>query len=599
VGIAACLLEDKNDYEAILDRGDDSTKTALFACARLLRAPLSVEKVAKNLHSKDPLLALAAERYLESEDSPEARRIVLSLHPNEARILGATTAFYPSRREKGIPNQFLMALMSTVNPVFVNPELIYRGHYGSEPFDGIEKRLQDEVKRDPSLLGVYNWNDNFVRVYKDRAVLSWEQDPARYRERNLSKEEFESFKGLLLHYKADELPPFLSCIRERCDTRELLMLGRNGGRRVFVRTSPMPPFFAELDRMFENLRRSPAAIKYWAGKDVPGLQVLFADDRMEAVTVWKNGSDLRLLASDKARRAEIDAEIRSHAENLPDDEVEESEFGEDRRISEETVKRQLDDLAWYDFSGGVLGSVVSQPAQAEYLPEKNDAKSSGDPWKSRAGAVEVRLVNGALQKVSGGRVTTIKTGNYFGPVITPDGRWVVATRADEENGDRLVRIDLRTNREFVLDEHEDRPAYRAIAFVPSMNRILVGPYEREEVYFGENPLADSGEFISPYSLLDPATGSRVPVRGEVRPLAQQTFRPLQPATNAFEFWAAIPKGDGTVVGIYNSRTFSLKPLLTLPKIKFDSMDMWVDQPGGKMYFVYQGHLLSTPIKIGP
>jgi hypothetical protein len=89
------------------------------------------------------------------------------------------------------------------------------------------------------------------------------------------------------------------------------------------------------------------------------------------------------------------------------------------------------------------------------------------------------------------------------------------------------------------------------------------------------------------------------VRGEVRPLAQQTFRPLQPATNAFEFWAAIPKGDGTVVGIYNSRTFSLKPLLILPKIKFDSMDMWVDQPGGKMYFAYQGHLLSTPIKIGP
>jgi len=33
IGIAACLLEDTGDYEAILDIGSAETKTALFACA--------------------------------------------------------------------------------------------------------------------------------------------------------------------------------------------------------------------------------------------------------------------------------------------------------------------------------------------------------------------------------------------------------------------------------------------------------------------------------------------------------------------------------------------------------------------------------------
>ncbi|HUR96576.1 MAG TPA: hypothetical protein VMZ26_00780, partial [Pyrinomonadaceae bacterium] len=88
-------------------------------------------------------------------------------------------------------------------------------------------------------------------------------------------------------------------------------------------------------------------------------------------------------------------------------------------------------------------------------------------------------------------------------------------------------------------------------------------------------------------------------RGEIRPLIQQTFRPLQPATAAFEFWAAIPKENETVIGLYNTRTFTLRPLLKLPKISFDSMDTWVDESGGKVYFVYEGHMLAAPIKTRP
>jgi hypothetical protein len=93
LGIAACLIEDANGYDVLLAGENTEAKTAMLACARLIRAALPVRRVAENLKSPNKLLAMAAERYLESEDSPEARQIVLSLHPNEAKIMGARTYF--------------------------------------------------------------------------------------------------------------------------------------------------------------------------------------------------------------------------------------------------------------------------------------------------------------------------------------------------------------------------------------------------------------------------------------------------------------------------------------------------------------------------
>jgi HEAT repeat protein len=121
VGISSCLIEDPNDLDAILNSPSDETKAAMLACARLIRAPLAVQKVAENLKSSDKLLALAAERYLETEDSPEARRIVISLHPNEAKILGATTVFSTGSTDNErsyTPN--LLELFGTVSEYYLH-----------------------------------------------------------------------------------------------------------------------------------------------------------------------------------------------------------------------------------------------------------------------------------------------------------------------------------------------------------------------------------------------------------------------------------------------------------------------------------------------
>ncbi|MEP6902810.1 MAG: hypothetical protein ABJA66_13745, partial [Actinomycetota bacterium] len=80
LGISSCLSEETNEFDVILGSDNLDAKIAMLGCARLIRAALPVQKVAENLKSQNKLLALAAERYLESEDSPEARQIVLSLH---------------------------------------------------------------------------------------------------------------------------------------------------------------------------------------------------------------------------------------------------------------------------------------------------------------------------------------------------------------------------------------------------------------------------------------------------------------------------------------------------------------------------------------
>jgi hypothetical protein len=376
------------------------------------------------------------------------------------------------------------------------------------------------------------------------------------------------------------------------------MIGRNGGRRVFVKASSLPPLFAELTRTFEDLRRPPSTIKYWAGKDVPGLEVLFADDRFDVRTAWKTGDDFRLLTVDKVRRVEINNELESFGETSGEsgESTYEEELSAEVALIMERQKRAFDEFAWFSFSGGALGPVTSQPADAQYIPVKDAfaVPSVVGHWKARAGAIEIRADEKGLYKLTAGKLSKIWTGGYAEPVITPDARWVVATKYDDEEGTRLVRLNLSTNKEFVVVPGE-LPADRAIAFIASINRVLVGGYSNRYDHYESESKEENGADGSGFSLLDPETGRLIRARGEVRPLAQQTFRALQPAANPFEFWAAIPKGDETVVGIYNTRIFTFKPVLKLPRIRFDSMDMWAAAGEGKVYFVYEGHLLAAPI----
>ena len=584
VGIAACLLENNSDYDGILTGGNAETKTAMLACARLIRARLPIRKVAENVQSPNKLLALAAERYLESEDSPEAQAIVFSLYPDKAKILGATAAFTTGTAASTTSN-FLAELFVSVDESFGS--LLYVTYEVNRKLGVKEKELQKEVQENQELLGVYAYDGNFIRIYKDKAVFSWEGDEARYNERTLSSAEFATIKNYLASQRVNELAPFLSLCEEGCESKELLMLGRQGGRRIFVRSDSPPDFFAELDRMFAEMRKPPAELHYRLEKNIAGLEILFADKNLQARTLWKNGSDFRVLIDDTEQRKQIDKELKMQDE--ADAEAENVDYEKADEISRKRrARREFENLTWYQVGKGKLDGSAAAPPQIEYLPPRDDSTvtATAEQWKARTPNFEIRADENGLYKNVRGRATKILSGFFDQPVVTPNGRWVIVTKYGGEDGENvLVRVNLLTNKQFPITLKK-YPRLSAVAAIPAVNKILIlaNNYEYDE----ESAVRDD------YFLLDAETGVIEAARGEISPLAQQTFRPLQPTAAADEFWAAIPNRTKkqTQVGIYNAETFSFKSKLEIPQILFDSMDLWVDEQENKIYFVYKGQLLG-------
>ena len=599
LGISACLIEDTNEYDSILAGENVEAKTAMLSCARLIRANLPVQKVAENLKSPNKILAIAAERYLIAEDSPEARQIVLALYPNEALVLGARTHF--GTGDSSIAHSaYLPPLFASVNGMLpAATYYIYSGYDADLTAD--EKKLQKEVKENQELLGVYAYDDNFVRIYKDKAVFSWQEDKARYRERELEKGEFDTLKNYLAAENVNELPPFLADCEGDCEGKELLMLGRQGGRRVFTFGDPKPKFFAGLEGIFEEMRQPPAKLHYWLEKGVSGLEILFEDENLSAEAVWKNGDDFRLLINNQIRRKEIDREIEqleeTNVEQMHETEAEENyekyeKLEQERRTRRE--QRAYENYSWYKFAGNKLGGVTEQPNGIGFLPKPDGATVRADNrgWKARAAAFEIRSDSEGLYKTSSGRTTKIREGYYDKPLVTANGRWLIVTRYAEEVGSQLVRINLQTNKEFAIN-FEEHPLIESVAYLPSLNKVLLfgGNYNE---YGGEEE-QDYTEREGEFFFLDADTGVLQKAKGEVRPLAQQTYRPLQPTGKPDEVWAAIPDttADNTQVGVYNVKTLAFKSLVKIPQITFNSMQMWID--AGKVYFVYEGHLLGLPL----
>ena len=64
-------------------------------------------------------------------------------------------------------------------------------------------------------------------------------------------------------------------------------------------------------------------------------------------------------------------------------------------------------------------------------------------------------------------------------------------------------------------------------------------------------------------------------------------------------WAARYEDEATGVGLYDTRTFSFRKLMDIPGLRFDSMDMWVDQDGKRIYVAVNGDLLRLPVPDGP
>jgi hypothetical protein len=600
LGISSCLMEDQNDAATLLENAGTEAKTALLACSRLIRLPLPIDKVAANLTSETPLLAAAAERYLESEDSPAARNIVLSRHPGEARLMGATSAFFVSGAGE-TSSEMLSNLYASLGD-----NSLYNGWYGSGNDEDIrlfEKAVQDEVKKTADMIGMYAYDGNYIRIYKDKVVYSFDEDSSRYRERPLEKHEFDEIKAYIHDNKLDELPPFLSCGGEYCEAKELLMLGKNGGRRVYV-NGDSAGVFDGLAKIFDGMKKAPATLRYSLSRDLKGLEILIASDDLHAETVWKDATGLKIAASQTAVRKKIEDEAAKITEEVDPSEGPESI---EKRKQEMRNKHAYDGYGWYRVTPSGAEPGAAQPAGLDIIPARDAlAVQPGiERWMRSAAGLEIRASQDGLFKVIRGRMTKVRPGTYDSPIVTPNGRWVVVAKGDpDETGQSLVVLDLVTNKERTV-EIPDNVGMVPSAYVSSINKVLVKPsqYYADAEYYETVP--DDAVPDDPYPesmmLVDPATGAVQPIAGEFRPLGQQTFRPLQTTGRSNEFWAAIYdlEKNVTEVGYYETKTFGFRPVLRVPKIKFNSMSMYVDEPANKVYFVYRGHLLALPLTPKP
>jgi hypothetical protein len=210
-----------------------------------------------------------------------------------------------------------------------------------------------------------------------------------------------------------------------------------------------------------------------------------------------------------------------------------------------------------------------------------------------------RNFDGLWKQVAGARPVRISgdEGAYANPIVTPDGKWVVVekTETDWSKPNYIVRLNLRTGRELRVDL-PPADQFDSIVFLPSHGKVLL---RRAKDEYAPATSKSVGPDHPEYYLLDAATGETKLVSGEFAPLRQEGRRFLQPTDKPDEFWVAIPgrEKNQTQLGRYNLKDFSFQPLLLVPHITFESMQMWVDQAGAKLYIVYEGNLLRLPLPI--
>lgn len=626
--LGACLAEEEVNYLSILGQTDKNAQIALFGCARLLRAKLPLNEVGNFLKSNDKMLVLAAERYLEAEDSLAARNLVLANRPNQASILGARQAFFTGNKVS-YNSEMLSSLFESVNGI---------GFWSQDSavFNKSEQKLQKEMTEDANLTAIFGilpeaaTGHQIIRVYKDRIVYTFYEDAARYRERVLTSKEYEDFYRFLIENNIDGLPGSnASC--EECVASEFVMFGKNGGRRVFVgSTYNAPKPLAKLFERFDSFRKGDLKLRYLLAEKIKGLEVLFADDKFLVYSVWKKDNDLRFLVEDRARGEEIEKSIvqQFEVESPTDEDVQKYELMGKRRR-----EMAFAHYAWRNLENGKLGQIVPQPAEAQFLRDETqvgelpEIAASARAWQVRTKIGEIYAGNfyeGGLYRVVPGQAPVkIKDGRFMNPIVTADGKWVIVSKGGNDWDDpaNAVRINLQTGKEFPVAV-PPADAFYPFAFLASHNKVLLyrakGVYERyrlaseNEETGGEgmetvevipslqgktnqkpNPSPQTPEFY----LLDANTGAVQLVKGDFRPLRQLTYRPLQPTANTNEFWAAIYNSQTkiTEIGRYNEKTFAFQPVKQIPDINLNSMDIWVDEKDGKIYFVYQGHLLALPL----
>jgi hypothetical protein len=467
-----------------------------------------------------------------------------------------------------------------------------KGMGTSQNLTEAEDKLCAELNQNSDLEAIYGFvidpkSGQVVRVYKNRVVFTYYEDYVRYRERDLTSKEAETLRKMLNKLKLETQPPVRDVCIDMCVQYEFLSIEKNDARRVAIfagRYEPPKPM-DKLADYYNELRESGNFTNhYYIQGKVEKFEVLLADNIWSARAVWKEGNDFRVLVEDASKlQANYDAAEKYFENSMPASGVE--DYGQ--RLKRLTRRAEFKNAhySWRKFENGKLGEVVPAPAEIPYFDSDWRFATKGYKYLNSC----VSKTDCALLKVNDSiEPIVIKKGNYDASDITvsPDGRWLVTAREDQETGwEKLVRINLQTNEEFLVDL-ELSYEFNVIAYVAEHNKFLV----RQRKWLGHQK---EPSFIA--FLLNADTGKLDKVAGNFDPLLyqDQDRKPLQRTSRPHVFWVASRDFRGhTQFGIYDTKSFTFNALARWSDMEFESNGMWVDEKEKKIYFVYRGHLLA-------
>jgi hypothetical protein len=537
--VIAVARRDEEAAVKLLADADTDAKAMLLACARLKRLVLPVKAVQPALSSKHILLKRAALLYLEALDTPEARELVWSRFPGEARILGARMGYDP-------------------------------GHFSFRGLDHWEDILRQRVllpdgpEEIHALLSAGYWGDAGQLWIEKRRNGPWlvnAEGRGRQRVRKLRPDEYTELLRYLNENQVNELPPLTHNAHDGIQI-EHVHLTRQGGRRVFMNNPGIrgaenrdDVVYACLVSAYRDLIRDTSllTVEY---NGVPGVKIEVAAEKMPVATVWGSDGQLfvhaRLPGTQRDRWCQLDGTPAQ---------------GEFPSILDPRDEG-------YDFHL----QKASRLSSCIRVGEHPKAKKHG-LWHE----------NGEW----------IAEGIFASPVLSPDGHMVVVSRAlgphwGEPND--VVRIELDT-KEVIPVDLPPADDFNVITRLPDSGKILLQRRSNEPAP-GIKP--KEGPQKPEYHLLDASTGKLERVKGEFQPLHDETWRPLQNTAKRGIVWAALPllekdRFTGTRIGRYDLARFHFEAIMTVPVLQFNSMDFWVEESALRVWITINNDLLSLPL----
>ena len=571
-GIFAVLAGNQYREAQILKGSDDAAIQSLLASARLVREPLPFDQVERIYNSGDTRLEQVAGAYLTAEDSSRARQI-FSSKAKGLVIVGA-------RQAGGDP-----------------------GHHSYTDFDKRESELlslmsgKDAYDEAFALLSAGYWGDAgqiVIGSRGDTSTITFYDDPARRYRRTLRAEEVKGVTNFIKSEKVDDLGPLSQTVFDGMQY-EYVHLTKNQGRRVFMNNPGESDSGGSVyDRLCGSfhklLRDAPLTIEYPDLANLPGFEVLIADERFRVLNYWKEGTEERLRIYLTRNRGSAAVVI--------------STPGRARAISRVP---KPEGLKWVSIKNGAI-ETTRRPAvfpsedPHSVVPDKfqkdNEDRQPPGLWALTQGpatyrAGEFRGKEG-FWKFQAGKEPTLLAEDVFSPAISGDGKWAILAKRNGSSNNTfvIVRMNLGSGAMMPVDVPEADRLY-AIVYIAEQKRFLVVRVKDPDTGSHKPEGPDKPE----YWLVNAETGHANIASEEIRPFTHVGSRPLQSTGDLNQYWAAIPNelGNGTDIGRFDARSSQFTSLLHVPALQFNSQAIWVDAPAKSIYITYKSHLLRASL----